>query len=104
MATWRCPGCGTVQLDDGAGCFVCGRSAVSCATCANFRRSVAAGVGYCAIDRKRAPLSGAEQRPCWTAPLEAAADGLFAVAAPALAVPRAPRGLIELERVVPSGS
>lgn len=97
MATWRCPGCGTVQLE-GAECFVCGRSATSCATCANFRRSVAAGVGYCALDRRREPLNGAELRPCWTAGVVAGGEGLFAVMAGPPVAGGAGRRLIELER------
>ena len=32
----------------------------------NFRQSLVGGVGYCALDKKREPLSGAEQRTCWT--------------------------------------
>src|SRR5215212_11265546 len=98
MATWRCPGCGTVQLETSE-CFVCLRSALSCATCANFRRSVAAGVGFCAIDRRREPLSGAEQRPCWTAGADAPGQGLFAGAhVTSRPVPiRRDRGLLELD-------
>lgn len=96
MATWRCPGCGTVQLEN-AECFVCGRSATSCATCANFRRSVAAGVGYCALDRRREPLNGAEQRPCWTSAVAATGEGLFTMIVTSDA-PRTPRGLLELDR------
>jgi hypothetical protein len=93
MATWRCPGCGTVQLEN-AECFVCGRSATSCATCANFRRSVAAGIGYCALDRGREPLTGAEQRPCWTSAVGATGEGLFSIVAKT-EVPAPPRGLLE---------
>jgi len=100
MATtslWKCPGCGTFQLPT-AECFVCNRSATSCATCSNFRRSVAAGVGYCAADRRREPLSGLEQRPCWTGQQAVVDQGLFAVlgsAAPGTASIK--RGLLELE-------
>ena len=74
---WRCPGCGTLQVE-GAACFVCNRSATSCATCVHFRRAVVSGLGYCARDRRHEPLTGAEERPCWTA--DGAADdgdGLF---------------------------
>jgi hypothetical protein len=77
MATWRCPHCLTVQGETSR-CFLCGRSATSCGTCANFRTSVVGGVGYCALDKKRLPLSGAEQRPCWTDATASATDGLFA--------------------------
>jgi hypothetical protein len=34
-------------------------------TCRHFRRSVAANVGYCGLDRRRAPLLGDEIRACW---------------------------------------
>lgn len=77
MATWRCPHCRTVQADS-ARCFLCGRSATSCGTCTNFRRSVVGGVGYCGLDRRRVPLSGEERRDCWTAAVALSADGLFA--------------------------
>lgn len=93
---WRCPGCGTLQVD-AATCFVCNRSATSCATCVHFRRAVVSGLGYCARDRRREPLTGAEERPCWTsADAAVAGDGLFD--ASLVAVPRsAPveRGLVE---------
>jgi hypothetical protein len=42
-----------------------------------FRASLVSGVGYCARDPKREPLSGSEQRPCWTASPAAAIDGFF---------------------------
>jgi hypothetical protein len=91
-ALWRCPGCGTLQAESGS-CFICFRSASSCATCANFRRSVVSGVGYCATDRRHEPLTGAEQRPCWTNGTDGTAEGLFAFGE----APRAAgRGLIEL--------
>jgi hypothetical protein len=93
MATWRCPGCGTVQVDAGT-CFVCSRSATSCATCAHFRRAVVSGLGYCAIDRRREPLTGAEERACWSSASTPAGDGLFALALAAEPA-AAPRGLVE---------
>jgi hypothetical protein len=34
-------------------------------TCRNFRRSVAAQLGYCGLDRERRPLHGDEIRACW---------------------------------------
>ena len=77
MATWRCPHCATVQGETSR-CFLCGRSATSCGTCANFRPSVVGGVGYCALDTRRSPLSGEEQRSCWTGAQALAMDGLFA--------------------------
>lgn len=64
MPTWRCPHCGTPQ-SEAARCWVCHRSTTSCATCRNFRRSVAQGVGYCGLDSRRVPLHGDEQRACW---------------------------------------
>ena len=76
MATWRCPHCKTAQADTSR-CFLCGRSATSCGTCANFRPAVIGGLGYCALDRSRSPLSGAEQRECWTATLSVADAGFL---------------------------
>jgi hypothetical protein len=64
MSLWRCPHCGTPQAET-ARCWVCHRSSTSCATCQNFRGSVAAGVGFCGLDRTRAPLHGDEIRACW---------------------------------------
>ncbi len=84
MATWRCPHCATLQVEAPV-CFLCNRSATSCGTCVNFRSSLVGGVGYCALDRRREPLTGAEQRPCWTASAEAPTDGLLD--APALPQP-----------------
>src|SRR5918995_7313805 len=77
MATWRCPNCGTAQSASAARCFLCNRSATSCGTCAEFRGSVVGGVGYCALDRRRDPLTGAEQRDCWTSAAAALEEGLF---------------------------
>ncbi|MEA2609334.1 MAG: hypothetical protein QOJ75_1577, partial [Chloroflexota bacterium] len=37
----------------------------ACGSCRNFRRSVAAQLGYCALDRQRQPLRGDEIRACW---------------------------------------
>ena len=93
MATWRCPHCATVQVETGR-CFLCGRSATSCGTCALFRHSLVSGLGYCARDRRRELLSGAEQRGCWTAPEQAAVTGTLL--GPAAPQPAAGRGLIEL--------
>ena len=69
---WRCPHCGTPQAET-ARCWVCRRSSTACATCQNFRRSVAAQLGYCGLDRERRPLHGDEIRACWeasTSPIE----------------------------------
>jgi hypothetical protein len=77
MTTWRCPHCATLQVDSRR-CFLCDRSATSCGTCVNFRRSLVGGVGYCALDRRREPLTGAEQRTCWSAGAHTSGDGLLA--------------------------
>ena len=66
MPMWRCPHCGTPQAET-ARCWVCRRSSTACATCRHFRRSVAAQVGYCGLDRQRRPLKGDEIRACWEA-------------------------------------
>ena len=66
MSMWRCPHCGTPQAET-ARCWVCHRSSTTCSTCRHFRRSVAAQLGYCGLDRKRLPLTGSELRGCWEA-------------------------------------
>ena len=66
MPMWRCPHCGTPQAET-ARCWVCQRSSTACGTCRHFRRSVAAQLGYCGLDRLRQPLSGVEIRGCWEA-------------------------------------
>lgn len=66
MPMWRCPHCGTPQAET-ARCWVCRRSSTACGTCRHFRRSVAANLGYCGLDRTRAPLEGGEIRSCWEA-------------------------------------
>jgi hypothetical protein len=93
---WRCPGCGTLQVE-AAACFVCNQSATSCATCVNFRRAVVNGLGYCAQDRRHEPLTGAEERPCWTsADAAGAGDGLFDSSLTVVPVAAPPgRGLVE---------
>ena len=40
--------------------------------------TVVGGLGYCGLDKKRAPLTGDEQRSCWTGAIDAASDGVFA--------------------------
>jgi len=64
MASWRCPHCGSPQLE-AARCWVCRRSTTSCASCRHFRKAVAVRLGYCALDKHRAPLTGEEERSCW---------------------------------------
>jgi hypothetical protein len=44
-----------------------------------FRASLVGGVGYCARDRRREPLTGSEQRACWTGTAATVADGFFNV-------------------------
>jgi hypothetical protein len=61
---WRCPHCGTPQ-QEAARCWVCRRSSTTCSTCRHFRASLAATVGYCGLDPRRAPLTGREHRGCW---------------------------------------
>lgn len=61
---WRCPHCSTPQ-PEASRCWVCHRSSTSCGTCRQFRQSVAARVGFCALDRHRRPLDGDEVRACW---------------------------------------
>jgi len=61
----------------------------------SFRRSLVGGVGYCALDRRREPLTGEEQRGCWSALPAVAGDGLF-VSAPAARGRADERGLIDL--------
>ena len=63
---WRCPHCGIPQAET-ARCWVCHRSSTACLTCRNFRRSVAATLGYCSLDRQRRLLRGDEIRACWEA-------------------------------------
>ncbi len=62
-----------------------------------FRASLVGGVGYCASDRKREPLTGSEQRSCWTASANADSGGFFDEMAGAdpVTVPRE-RGLHEV--------
>ncbi|MGZ8437298.1 MAG: hypothetical protein ACXWXR_02010 [Candidatus Limnocylindrales bacterium] len=64
MPMWRCPHCATPQAET-ARCWVCHRSSTACGSCRHFRRSVAAQIGYCGLDRRRRPLRGDEIRECW---------------------------------------
>src|ERR1700675_1432447 len=64
MPMWRCPHCATPQAET-ARCWVCHRSTTACGSCRNFRRSVAAQIGYCGLDRHRRPLQGDEIRGGW---------------------------------------
>jgi hypothetical protein len=87
MPLWRCPHCGTPQTESSR-CWVCKRSATSCATCRNFRRAVAGDLGYCGLDRRRLPLHGDELRGCW----EAVTGGPGFVAEPAAISGNSPGG------------
>jgi hypothetical protein len=78
MPMWRCPHCATPQAE-AARCWVCHRSSTACATCRHFRRSVAAQLGYCGLDRRHLPLRGDEIRECW--------EGAIGVPAPAAGGP-----------------
>lgn len=42
-----------------------------------FRASFVGGMGYCATDRRREPLTGSEQRVCWTGAAGTLAEGFF---------------------------
>ncbi|HUP82928.1 MAG TPA: hypothetical protein VM284_01930 [Candidatus Limnocylindria bacterium] len=97
MPTWRCPNCGTRQSDT-TRCFLCQRSATSCGTCVKFRSSFVGGLGYCAEDKRREPLNGSEQRPCWTGDATSTSGGFFDSADPGQAAPPAAieRGLHEV--------
>jgi len=61
---WHCPHCGAPQAE-AARCWVCHKSSTTCSTCRHFRGSLSADVGWCALDPKRKPLTGREQRGCW---------------------------------------
>jgi len=50
---------------EAARCWVCHRSTTSCSTCRHFRQGITAKLGYCALDKQRRVLTGAEERPCW---------------------------------------
>lgn len=71
---WHCPHCGAPQAET-ARCWVCRKSSTTCSTCRHFRLSLSAEVGWCALDAKRKPLTGLEQRGCWQE-RPAAADAL----------------------------
>jgi hypothetical protein len=81
MPMWRCPHCATPQAET-ARCWVCHQSSTACSSCRHFRRSVAAQIGYCGLDRERRPLRGDEIRECWES--RDAAGGPGAPARPTL--------------------
>jgi hypothetical protein len=63
---WRCPHCGAPQAET-ARCWVCRRSSTTCSTCRHFQTALGTDGGWCALDAKRLPLTGLEQRGCWQA-------------------------------------
>ena len=89
MPMWRCPHCGTPQAET-ARCWVCHRSTTACATCRHFRRSVAAQLGYCGLDRARLPLRGNEIRSCWEAAIPVQEEPDDAPSRPVPTTPAAP--------------
>lgn len=97
MAMWRCPHCATPQ-PEAARCWVCHRSSTSCATCRQFRRSVAGGLGFCGLDRARTPLRGDELRGCWE-PADRV-ETPAPTAAPARTNVRDHREFVSLERAI----
>lgn len=96
MPMWRCPHCGTPQPEM-ARCWVCQRSTTACVTCRHFRRSVAASIGYCGLDRRRLPLNGDEIRSCWEAGQPSGAPTI-AAATPLHPMPL-PRDFVEVTPV-----
>ena len=75
LVMWHCPHCGAPQAET-ARCWVCRRSSTTCSTCRHFRATLATDLNYCALDRRRRPLTGLELRGCWEerpASLQAAA-------------------------------
>jgi len=104
MPMWRCPHCGTPQAET-ARCWVCRRSSTTCSTCRHFRRSVAAQIGYCGLDRRRLPLAGTELRGCWEAGIARPLDAPGAVPVEpgsfAAEEPEAPSPALRLRGFVP---
>lgn len=96
---WHCPHCGAPQAET-ARCWVCHRSSTTCSTCRHFRTSLAADVGYCALDRAKRPLTGLELRGCWTA-RPAAVDGQSTTRTPRRPVPVVHRPDLPLRDFVP---
>ncbi len=66
MPLWRCPHCGTPQVESSR-CWVCRRSTTSCVACRHFRRGIAGGLGLCGLDSRHLALRGSEMRACWEA-------------------------------------
>ncbi|HLY13748.1 MAG TPA: hypothetical protein VKR24_05320 [Candidatus Limnocylindrales bacterium] len=100
MPMWRCPHCSTPQAE-AARCWVCHRSSSSCASCRNYRRSITAGVAYCALDRGRKALNGQEIRPCWE-PVITLTGAAGAAGAPGPAAEAGDPELISVETLLSS--
>jgi hypothetical protein len=99
---WHCPHCGAPQAET-ARCWVCRRSSTTCSTCKHFRRSVAADLSYCALDRRRQPLNGLELRGCWEAAAAGAAPEPRAAIVPLESLSRVPRrAFVPLDTVTAS--
>ncbi|HUG30093.1 MAG TPA: hypothetical protein VMQ65_06250, partial [Candidatus Limnocylindria bacterium] len=108
---WHCPHCGAPQAET-ARCWVCRRSSTTCSTCRHFRASLATDVSYCALDRRRRPLTGLELRGCWSehpSSIQAAArlasvgpDRRFGEASVAAAAAAGARGFVPVEEVRPN--
>jgi hypothetical protein len=61
---------------------------MTCSTCRHFRQGVVAGLGYCAMDRRREVLRGDEIRACWQSAVEGTPPlGLFGAERIAVADP-----------------
>ncbi len=109
LVMWHCPHCGAPQAET-ARCWVCRRSSTTCSTCRLFRASLAADLNYCALDRRRRPLTGLELRGCWEerpsnlqAPRVAGAPAASRPPADLAAVGGAPvRGFVPIEDVRPT--
>jgi hypothetical protein len=88
-------------------CWVCRRSSTSCATCRNYRRSVAGQLGYCGLDRRRQPLTGEEIRGCWeAAPAASLPDGVVPLTSARAGPPdeaRQPLAFVEVTAARPTG-
>jgi hypothetical protein len=60
-----------------------------------FRSSFVGGLGYCARDRRREPLTGSEQRACWSDTAATTVEGFFN-GPPGVSSGAIERGLLEV--------